>query len=108
MSKVRQDVQSYHGRTAVLSFNVPGASMLSGAMKWRLGKTPGGAAVITKDENAGIAVIDDENCLVTIGAADWAAGLDPGLYFHALEQTLSGVVIQEASGRYVLRASPGV
>lgn len=109
MSKVRQDVQAYRGRTVVLGFNVPGASMVAGAMKWRLSKMPGGvSAVLTKDENAGIVVIDDENCTVTIAAGDWVAGLDPGLYFHALEQTASGVVIQEASGRFVLRSSPGL
>lgn len=110
MSKVRQDIQAYKGRTCVFTFNVPAATMLAGAMAWRMSKTPGGAVAMTaKTEGAGIVAADDSNCTVTLSAADMAAAdLVPGLYFHALEQTLAGVVIQLASGRFVLRSSPGM
>lgn len=110
MSKVRQDIQAYRGRTVSFSFNAPGATMLAGAMTWRISKMPGGAvAIVAKTEGAGIVAADDSNCTVTLSAADMStAGLDPGLYFYALEQSLAGVILQLASGRFVIRSSPGL
>lgn len=109
MSKVRQDLQAYRGRTVVFTFNAPGATMLAGVMTWRLSKMPGGAIALSKTEGAGIVASDDSNCTVTLSAADMSTtGLDPGLYFHALEQVLAGVTLQLASGRFVIRSSPGL
>lgn len=106
MSKSRQDIQFFKGRTVAFSVNAPGATFGSGAVVWRLSKTPGGVAVLTKTEGAGIVAAGDADCTVTLSNTDTV--LDPGVYFHALEQTLAGVVLQIASGRCTIRSSPGM
>jgi hypothetical protein len=102
MSTVRQDFVGTAGSALAIGFTVPGANLNSGTLTWKLSKSPGGAAVLTKTSGSGIGSITATSCVVSISDGEVVS---PGLYFFELKQTIAGTT-PLAFGRAVFRSAP--
>lgn len=103
MSNARQDFVMSAGKAVTVNFSVPGADLTSGTLTWRIAKSPGGVKVVSKTNGSGIGTITGTSCVLTIADGDI---VDPGLYWHNLEQTIAGVTTPLLEGRVIVRYLP--